>query len=260
MHPLQTIAVRAARAAGDTIRRASDGIDKVKTNVKGRNDFVTDIDRRAEAKIIETIEKTHPNHSFFAEESGLSGIESSDVQWIIDPLDGTTNFVRGIPHFSVSIAAQVKGRIEVGVVYDPIREELFTACRGSGAQLNGKRIRVSQAISLEQTLIGTGFPYRSMNKFEEYQSIFNKLYPLCGDMRRAGSAALDLAYLAAGRFDAFFEYGLQWWDIAAGALIVTEAGGIMGDIKGNPNYKNADSLLAANPKLMKTILSTISAE
>jgi len=256
MHPLQTIAVRAARAAGDTIMRATENMDKVKTDVKGRNDFVTDIDHRAEQRIIETIQKTHPNHAFFAEESGQTG-EESEVEWVIDPIDGTTNFVRGIPHFAVSIAAQVKGKLEVGVIYDPVREELFTASRGNGAQLNGKRIRVAQATNLEQTLLATGFPYRNMDKFERYQEIFAKLYPQVSDMRRAGSASLDLAYVAAGRFDGFWEYGLKWWDIAAGSLIVTEAGGMLSDLGGNPNFKNAESLLAANPKIFKTILAAI---
>ncbi len=256
MHPLQTIAVRAARAAGDTIMRATENMDKVKADVKGRNDFVTDIDRRAEQRIIETIQKTHPNHAFLAEESGETG-ESSDVQWIIDPIDGTTNFVRGMPHFAISIAAQIKGKVEVGVVYDPVREELFTAARGSGAQLNGKRIRVSDARNLDQTLLATGFPFRSMTQFDEYMTLFSKLYPKCGDMRRAGSAALDLAYVAAGRFDGFFEFGLKWWDIAAGSLLVAEAGGIIADLKGNPNIKQSESILAANPKIFKAILTQI---
>ncbi len=256
MHPLQTIAVRAARAAGDTIMRATENMDKVRADVKGRNDFVTDIDRRAEQRIIETIQKTHPDHAFLAEESGESG-ENSEVQWIIDPIDGTTNFVRGMPHFAISIAAQIKGKVEVGVVYDPVREELFTAARGSGAQLNGKRIRVSEARNLDQTLLATGFPFRSMSQFDEYMTLFSKLYPKCGDMRRAGSAALDLAYVAAGRFDGFFEFGLKWWDIAAGSLLVAEAGGIIADLKGNPNFKQSESILAANPKIFKAILSQI---
>ncbi len=259
MHPLQTIAVRAARAAGDTIMRATENLDKVKTDVKGRNDFVTDIDRRAEQRIIETIQKTHPDHAFLGEESGEQG-GNGDVQWIIDPIDGTTNFVRGVPHFAVSIAAQIKGKVEVAVVYDPVREELFTASRGSGAQLNGKRIRVSQARDLEQTLLATGFPFRSATQFDQYMTIFGKLYPKCSDMRRAGSAALDLAYVAAGRFDGFWEFGLKWWDIAAGSLLVAEAGGIISDFSGNPNFKNSDSLLAANPKIFKAMLSTIKSQ
>lgn len=254
MHPLQTIAVRAARAASDTIMRASENLDKVKADVKGRNDFVTDVDKAAERRIIETIQKTHPDHAFLAEESGESS-NNSDVQWIIDPLDGTTNFLRGMPHFSVSIAAQIKGKLEAAVVYDPVREELFTASRGSGAQLNGKRIRVSQARNLEQTLLATGFPFRNEKQFDDYMTLFSRLYPKCGDMRRAGSAALDLAYVAAGRFDGFWEYGLKWWDIAAGALLVSEAGGMISDFKGNPNYREADSLLAANPKIFKAMLS-----
>ncbi|PWK50004.1 inositol-1-monophosphatase [Pleionea mediterranea] len=254
MHPLQTIAVRAARAASDTIMRATENLDKVKADVKGRNDFVTDVDQAAERRIIETIQKTHPDHAFLAEESGESS-NNSDVQWIIDPLDGTTNFLRGMPHFSVSIAAQVKGKLEVAVVYDPVREELFTASRGSGAQLNGKRIRVSQARNLEQTLLATGFPFRSEKQFDEYMTLFGRLYPKCGDMRRAGSAALDLAYVAAGRFDGFWEFGLKWWDIAAGSLLVSEAGGMISDFKGNPSFRTSDSLLAANPKIFKAMLS-----
>jgi myo-inositol-1(or 4)-monophosphatase len=259
MHPLQTIAVRAARAAGDTIMRATENMDKVRTDIKGRNDFVTDIDRRAEQRIIETIRKTHPHHSFLAEESGETG-ETSEVQWIIDPIDGTTNFIRGIPHFAISIAAQIKGKVEVGVVYDPVREELFTASRGSGAQLNGKRIRVSEARNLDQTLLATGFPYRSMDQFDRYMTLFSKLYPQCSDMRRAGSAALDLAYVAAGRFDGFFEFGLKWWDIAAGSLLVAEAGGIVGDFEGNPNFKQSNSILAANPRIFKAILTLTKAQ
>ncbi|NVJ59795.1 MAG: inositol monophosphatase [Gammaproteobacteria bacterium] len=254
MHPLLTIAVRAARAAADTITRAAENIDKVKADVKGRNDFVTDADRNAEYRIIETIQKTHPNHGFFAEESGQTG-NNSEVEWVIDPIDGTTNFIRGIPHYAISIAAQIKGKIEVGVVYDPVREELFTASRGNGAQLNGKRIRVANATNLEQCLLATGFPFRSMEQFDNYMTLFGKLYPKVSEMRRAGSAALDLAYLAAGRFDGFWEFGLKWWDIAAGSLLVTEAGGIMGDLQGNPNFKNANSLLAANPKIFKAILA-----
>jgi myo-inositol-1(or 4)-monophosphatase len=258
MHPLQTIAVRAARAAGDTIMRATENLDKVRTDIKGRNDFVTDVDRKAEQRIIETIQKTHPHHSFLAEESGETG-ESSEVQWIIDPIDGTTNFVRGMPHFAISIAAQIKGKVEVGVVYDPVREELFTASRGSGAQLNGKRIRVSSLHNLDQSLLATGFPFRSMDQFDRYMTLFSKLYPRCGDMRRAGSAALDLAYVAAGRYDGFFEFGLKWWDIAAGSLLVAEAGGIVADLNGNPNFKQSDSILAANPKIFKAILATTKA-
>ncbi|MEE4244420.1 MAG: inositol monophosphatase family protein, partial [Kangiellaceae bacterium] len=192
----------------------------------------------------------------YGEETGQSGSQS-DVVWIIDPIDGTSNFVRGIPHFAVSIAAQVKGKVEVAVVYDPVREELFTATRGNGAQLNGKRIRVSSARSLEQTILATGFPFRSMERYDNYINIFSKLYQQCGDVRRAGSASLDLAYLAAGRVDGFWEFGLKWWDIAAGTLIVKEAGGIIGDINGNPNFKDSDSLLAANPKIFKEMIAHI---
>ncbi|MCO7226874.1 inositol monophosphatase family protein [Pleionea sp. CnH1-48] len=256
MQALQNIAVRAARAAGDTIMRATANLDLLKkADIKGRNDFVTEVDYKAEQKIIETIRKSYPDHAFLAEESGEQG--DSDHVWIIDPLDGTTNFVRGVPHFAVSIACRVKGRIEVGVVYDPIREELFTASRGSGAQLNDKRIRVSQARGLEQSLLATGFPYRDMDKLSDYLSKFEALYKECGDMRRAGCASLDLAYVAAGRHDGFWEFGLKEWDYAAGALLVSEAGGIVGDLAGNPTVKHGESLLAANPKVYKAILKVI---
>ena len=257
MNALQTIAVRAARAAGDLIMRATDNIDPVKkADIKGRNDFVTEIDKRAEYKIIDIISKSYPDHSFLAEESGLQG-DKSDHLWIIDPIDGTTNFIRGIPHFAVSIACEVKGRLEIGVVYDPVREELFTASRGNGAQLNGKRIRVSKTTHLEHSLLATGFPFRNIDKLDDYLYKFKSLYLQCSDMRRAGAASLDLAYVAAGRHYGFWEFGLQEWDIAAGALIVAEAGGMIADLSGNPNYRKADSILAATPGVFKGMLKVL---
>ncbi len=255
-HPLITIATRAARAAGDIIMQAYDREVPVKhADIKGRNDFVTHIDKRAEKAIIETIQKVYPDHAIYAEETGQQG--QHEYEWIIDPLDGTTNFIRGIPHFAVSIACEIKGRAEIGVVYDPCREELFTASRGGSAQLNHRKIRISASTTLEQSLLATGFPFRNMEKLSNYLAIFEDLYQQCGDMRRAGAASLDLAYVACGRHDGFWEYGLKPWDFSAGALLVVEAGGIVSDFEGNPNYRQAESIMAANPKIFKLMLQHI---
>lgn len=253
MQALLTIAVRAARKAGDYIIRESENIRTVES--KAPNDYVTNVDKVAEQLIIDAISYSYSNHSFLGEETGKTG--ESDYQWIIDPIDGTTNFMRKVPHWSISIACNYRGKTEVAVVYDPVREELFTAVRGRGAQLNGKRIRVSETKGLEHALLATGFPYRNPNKLNLYMDIFQKLFPHCADMRRAGSAAIDLAYVAAGRFDGFWEFGLNQWDTAAGVLLVKEAGGMVSDLSGNPDFNKADSILAANPKAFKTILQLI---
>ncbi len=253
MQAFLTIAVRAARKAGDYVIRESDKIRSVQS--KSQNDYVTNVDQAAESLIIDTISHSYPNHAFLGEESGKTG--DGDYQWIIDPIDGTTNFIRKVPHWAISIACQYKGKTEVGVVYDPIREELFTAVKGRGAQFNGKRIRVSNTNGLEHALLATGFPFRNKQKLMEYMQVFSKLFPHCADMRRAGSAALDLAYVAAGRIDGFWEFGLNEWDTATGALLVKEAGGMVSDISGNPNYASSDSILAANPKAFKTMLQLI---
>jgi len=253
MQALQTIAVRAVRKAGDFIIRENDRIKSVE--FKSAHDYVTNVDKAAEQIIIDTIHNAYPAHSFLGEETGASG--ESDYQWIIDPIDGTTNYMRKVPHWAISIACKVKGKTEVGVIYDPLRDELFTAVRGRGAQLNSKRIRVSNSRGLEHSLLATGFPFRHPQKIEQYLTIFKQLFPHCSDMRRAGSAALDLAYVAAGRFDGFWEFGLSEWDIAAGVLIVKEAGGMVSDLHGNPDYLQSDSLLAASPKTFKAILQKI---
>ena len=257
MQAFLTIAVRAARKAGDFVVRESDKIRSVEA--KSSNDYVTNIDQEAERLIIDTLSHSYPNHTFLGEESGSSGADSntSDYQWIIDPIDGTSNFIRKVPHWAISIALNYKGRTEVAVVYDPLKEELFTAVKGRGAQFNGKRIRVSNSKGLEHSLLATGFPFRSHKKLDEYMEIFGKLFLHCSDMRRAGSAALDLAYVAAGRFDGFWEFGLKEWDTAAGVLLVKEAGGMVSDLKGNPNYLESDSILAANPKAFKAMLQII---
>ena len=253
MQAFLTIAVRAARKAGDYIIRESDKIRSVES--KSQHDYVTNVDKDAEQLIIDTISHSYADHSFLGEESGSSG--SSEYEWVIDPIDGTTNFIRKVPHWAISIACKYKGRTEIGVVYDPVREELFTAVRGRGAQFNGKRIRVSETKGLEHSLIATGFPFRNKPMLDKYMRIFGKLFPHCSDMRRAGSAALDLAYVAAGRFDGFWEFGLSEWDTAAGSLLVKEAGGMISDINGNPNYQQSDSILAANPKAFKAMLQVI---
>ena len=209
MHPMLNIAVRAARAAGKEIVRAFEQLDKIEVELKGTNDIVTSVDRNAEQIIVETLRKSYPKHTFIGEECGLLSGEDNDFQWIIDPLDGTTNFVKGIPHFSVSIALKVKGKLDQAVIYDPIRGELFTASRGKGAQLNGFRIRVNKSKDLSSTILATGFPFKHKQHINAYMEMFKSLFLKSADMRRAGSAALDLAYVAAGRVDGFFEIGLK---------------------------------------------------
>ncbi|WP_196137962.1 inositol monophosphatase family protein [Aliikangiella sp. G2MR2-5] len=253
MQAFLTIAVRAARKAGDYIIRESDKIRSVQNKSPG--DYVTNVDQTAEAIIIDTIKHSYSDHSFLGEESGQSG--SSDYQWVIDPIDGTSNYIQQIPHWAISIACKHKNRTEIGLVFDPVRDELFTAVRGGGAQLNGRRIRVGSSNGLENGLLATGFPFRHKSRIDDYLDIFKRLFPHCADMRRAGSAALDLAYVASGRIDGFWEYDLNEWDTAAGALLVHEAGGMISDFKGNPDFASSDSILAANPKTFKGMLKAI---
>jgi len=256
MQPLLNIAVRAARRAGDIIVRAIPRLEAIEIQSKGRNDFVTEVDRAAEADIIETIRRLHPDHAFLAEESGASS-NQSDVVWIIDPLDGTTNFMHGNPVFAVSIAAQVKGRIEHAVVFDPMRQELFTASRGDGAQVDGRRVRVSKQITLEGSLIATGFPFRSDSPWiDEYLAMLKTVMTRAAGLRRPGAAALDLAYVAAGRVDGFWELGLKPWDTAAGTLLITEAGGRVGTINGD-EYKQGGHIVAGTPKVYAALVAAL---
>lgn len=248
MHPMLTIAVRAARAAGQTIMRAYTELDRIEVDAKGVNDFVTSVDKEAEAAIIYQIRKSYPDHSIVGEENGENRGTNQDYLWIVDPLDGTNNFVNGVPHFAVSIAMQYKGKTEVAVVYDPIRDELFSAVRGKGAKLNDFRIRVNNVSDLGGSLVATGFPFKARQHTETYMKLFGETFSLCADLRRAGSAALDLAYVAAGRVDAFFELGLKPWDIAAGDLIVREAGGTVTDFSGGHNYLLSGNIVAGAPK------------
>ncbi|MFV7641595.1 inositol-1-monophosphatase [Shewanella algae] len=248
MHPMLTIAVRAARAAGQTIMRAYTELDRIEVDAKGVNDFVTSVDKEAEAAIIYQIRKSYPDHSIVGEENGENRGTNQDYLWIVDPLDGTNNFVNGVPHFAVSIAMQYKGKTEVAVVYDPVRDELFSAVRGKGAKLNDFRIRVNNVSDLGGSLVATGFPFKARQHTETYMKLFGETFSLCADLRRAGSAALDLAYVAAGRVDAFFELGLKPWDIAAGDLIVREAGGTVTDFSGGHNYLLSGHIVAGAPK------------
>ncbi|MBI2379196.1 MAG: inositol-1-monophosphatase [Gammaproteobacteria bacterium] len=257
MHPMLNIATRAARAAGNLIVRAIQNPEDVKSVAKGRNDYVSEIDERAESIIIDTLRKTFPGHAITTEESAGVSNPDAEYEWIIDPLDGTTNFLHGLPHVSISMALKYKGKLEAGLIYDPLRDELFTATRGGGAQMNGKRIRVAGAKDLNGTLLATGFPFKKPQHFEPYMAMFKALFPHCGDMRRAGSAALDLAYVAAGRVDGFWELGLMEWDIAAGVLMVQEAGGLVGDFGGGHKYLESGNVIAANPKVFKAMLQTL---
>jgi myo-inositol-1(or 4)-monophosphatase len=256
MHPMLNIAVRAARNAGDIIVRHSSRIDELTIASKERNDFVSEVDRQAENEIIAVIHKAYPDHGILAEESGQHG-KSDEFQWIIDPLDGTTNFLHGFPQFAVSIALQHKGRLDQGVIYDPMRQELFTASRGSGAYLDNRRIRVSKQTSLKGALLGTGFPYKDHTHLAAYLEMFKALIADSAGIRRPGSAALDLAYVAAGRFDGFWEIGLNPWDIAAGVLMVREAGGLVGDFVGGHDFMKSGNIVAAAPKLFPAILREI---
>lgn len=256
MHPTVNIATRAAREAGRLIRRYVDRTDLLDISAKGRNDFVTQVDRQAEAEIIRVINDAYPDHSILAEESGQRRANAVH-EWVIDPLDGTTNFLHGLPHFGVSIAYRQNGRTESGLVYDPLREEMFVASRGQGAQLNDRRIRVSKRTSVEGALLGTGFPFRLPQHMDAYLATFRVLMNQCGDVRRAGAAALDLAYVGAGRLDGFWEIGLAEWDLAAGCLIVQEAGGLVGDFGGGHEHMKSGNVIAGTPKVFKSILQSI---
>ncbi|NIG98363.1 MAG: inositol-1-monophosphatase [Serratia symbiotica] len=260
MHPMLTIAVRAARKAGNLIAKNYETPDAIEASQKGTHDFVTNVDRDAEHLIIEVIRKSYPQHTIVTEELGKLIGEDQNVQWVIDPLDGTSNFIKRFPHFSVSIAVRIKGRTEVAVVYDPIRNELFTASRGQGAQLNGYRLRGTHAKDLDGTILATGFPFKHKQHAAPYIKVIGTLFTQCADFRRTGSAALDLAYVAAGRVDGFFEIGLKPWDFAAGELLVRESGGLVTDFIGGHNHFSSGNVVAGNPRVVKAILSTLREE
>ncbi len=255
MQPMLNMAIRAARRAGDIILRHLDRLSELKVESKGHQDFVTQVDRAAEAAIIEVLHRAYPDHGFLAEESGRSGDE--DFLWIIDPLDGTTNYLHGYPQFAVSIALSVRGRLEQAVIYDPLKQDLFTASRGEGAQLNNRRIRVSRRPGIEGALIGTGFPVRAMDQLEEYLDQFRAVFPRTSGIRRAGSAALDLAYVSCGRLDGFWESHLKAWDIAAGALLIQEAGGLVSDLSGGDDFLDQGGIVAGNPRIHRELLACL---
>lgn len=255
MHPMLTTAVKAARRAASIINRASQDIDALQVETKQHNDFVSEVDRAAENIIIETLLDAYPQHAILAEESGKQG--QSEYQWIIDPLDGTTNFLHCNPQYAVSIALAHQGQLEHAVVYDPTRNELFLASRGRGAYLNERRMRVSKRTKLADTLIGTGFPYRDFTHLDAYLSMLREMLQKTAGIRRPGSAALDMAWVAAGRLDGFWEIGLSKWDIAAGCLLVQEAGGINGDFEGNDTYIDTGNIVSANPKILAQLLKVI---
>jgi myo-inositol-1(or 4)-monophosphatase len=255
MHPSLNIAVKAARRAGQIINRASLDVDRIRVSAKRTNDFVTEVDKAAEATIIDVLRESYPEHAILAEESGSSG--ESDFEWIIDPLDGTTNFIHGFPQYAISIGLRHKGQLTQAVVYDPTRNELFTASRGRGAFLNDRRIRVAKRDKLQEALVGTGFPFRMFEHSDAYLAMFRELMYKTAGIRRPGAASLDLAYVACGRLDGFWELGLAPWDMAAGALLITEAGGLVGDLRGEPGYLDSGNIVGGSPKIFAQLLQTI---
>jgi len=254
-HPTINIAINAAHIAGDLLRQEFHKVASIPVTQKARHDYVTEIDKSSEVQIVREIKRYHPDHAFLGEEGGAQG--KSDYVWIIDPLDGTSNYLHGLPHFAISIALQVKGRTEHAVVYDPMRDEMFSASRGGGAHLNNTRIRVSARLSLDSAIVATAFPFRQRGMMSVYTGIFSDVFKKIEDIRRNGAAALDLAWVAAGRMDAYFEIGLKPWDVAAGALLVREAGGVVTDFDGNDAVEESHSVLAAPFKLMTPLRKMI---
>jgi myo-inositol-1(or 4)-monophosphatase len=251
------IAVKAARRAGSIIERAAVSGVALEVRAKRANDFVTQVDRAAEQAVIEVVRKAYPDHGILAEESGELRGASAEYCWVIDPLDGTTNFIHGFPQYCVSIAIQQGGKSVHAVVYDPSKNELFTASRGRGAFLNDRRIRVTRCRRLEDALVGTGFPFRELGRLEQYMGQLGRMMGSSSGVRRAGAAALDLAYVAAGRLDAFWEMGLSPWDMAAGALLISEAGGLVGDFSGESGYLESGDIAASTPKVFTELLQAL---
>ncbi|HRP27793.1 MAG TPA: inositol monophosphatase family protein [Burkholderiaceae bacterium] len=258
LHPMLNTAIKAARAAGALINRASMDLDLLKVNAKAPNDFVTEVDQAAERVIIDTLLAAYPGHAILGEETGRTrGAKDSEYLWIIDPLDGTTNFIHGLPVYGVSIALAHRGQVQQAVVYDPTRNDLFFASKGRGAFLNDKRLRVSKRLRLAESLVGTGFPFRKGDDFPRYMRIFESVMKSCAGLRRPGAAALDLCYVAAGYYDGFFETGLSAWDVAAGSLIITEAGGLVGNFTGEADYLYRREVVAGNPKVFAQLVTIL---
>jgi len=251
LHPMLNVAIKAARAAGTIINRAALDIESVRVTAKQTNDFVTEVDHAAEQAIISTLLEAYPEHGIWAEESGRKEGTGTGRKhlWIIDPLDGTTNFIHGFPVYCVSIALMYDGKTEQAVVYDPTRNDLFCATKGRGAYLNDRRLRVAKRTMLRDCLLSTGFPFRPGDQFQTYMQMLQDVMPKCAGLRRPGAAALDLAYVAAGFADGFFETGLSPWDVAAGSLLVTEAGGLIGNFTGEANFLEQKECMAANPRI-----------
>ena len=255
IHPMLNTAVKAARRAGNIINRATRNLDVLTVRTKSAHDFVSEVDHEAERAIVDALRTAYPDHAILAEEGGATG--HSEYVWIVDPLDGTTNFLHGFPQYAVSIGLVHRGVLNQAVVYDPTRNDLFTASRGRGAFLNEQRIRVSRRARLGDALIGTGFPFRHFEHIDAYLAILRELMQKAPGVRRPGSASLDLAYVAAGRLDGFWEFGLSPWDMAAGALLILEAGGLVGDLEGNDGYMDSGNLCAGNPKVFAQMIQLI---
>ncbi|KAF0281351.1 inositol monophosphatase family protein [Spiribacter roseus] len=255
MQPMINVAVRAARSAGNIIVHHINRLDRINVEAKGENDFVSDVDRMAEDEIRASLKQAYPDHAVVGEERG--GAEDADYVWVVDPLDGTLNYLRGVPHFAVSIALKHRGALEAGVIYDPVRQELWTAKRGGGCTFEGRRMRIQPRPSIDNALLGTGFPLRLHAYHDAYLGMFGDVFRRAGDLRRGGSAALDLAYVACGRLDGFWEIGLKPWDMAAGALMIREAGGIVGDFAGGDGYLDTGNIIAGSPKLFADLVRTI---
>jgi myo-inositol-1(or 4)-monophosphatase len=256
MHPMLNTAVKAARKAGSIITRASFDVDKLTIRSKQKNDFVSEVDEAAEDAIISTLREAYPKHGFLGEESGYRD-RDAEYLWVIDPLDGTTNFLHGFPQYCVSIALLHKGVPAQAVVFDPNRNELFTATKGAGAYLNDRRIRVSRLDKLDDALIGTGFPFREIPDLDQYMRMLGNVMKSCAGVRRPGAAALDLSWVACGRIDGFWEIGLSAWDMAAGALLIREAGGLVGDLEGEDRFLDSGRIVAANGKIFAALLKTL---
>jgi len=257
MHPTLGIAVKAARRAGSIINRAARDLEGLTITRKRHADFVTEVDKAAEQAIIDILLKAYPDHAILAEESGAQGTARAEYTWIIDPLDGTTNFIHGFPQYAVSIALRHKENTEQAVVYDPARNELFTATRGRGAFLDDKRLRVSKRTVMSDALIATGFPFREFQHLDTYLAMFRDLMPKVAGIRRPGAAALDLAWVAAGRLDGFWEMGLAPWDMAGGALLIQEAGGLVGDLRGETGYLDSGNIVGGSPKIFVQLLQAL---
>jgi myo-inositol-1(or 4)-monophosphatase len=259
LHPMLNIAIKAARAAGAIINRASLDLERLQVNAKGSNDFVTEVDHAAEAAIIDVLLAAYPGHGILAEESGSArGARDSEYVWIIDPLDGTTNFIHGLPTYAVSIGLAFRNQVQQAVVYDPARNDLFYATKGRGAYLNDKRLRVSRRTRMADALIGTGFPFRKGDDIGQYLRMMESVMKVCAGMRRPGAAALDLCYVAAGWYDGFFETGLSAWDVAAGSLLVTEAGGLVGNFTGEADFLHRREVVAGSPKIYGQLVQLLS--